>query len=106
VGSSDCDPLFPVEKKSCAGQLFDKKVVLRSGASGEQKGLTEEQELRKNKRRNVTWGYSTAERANLKERLKLRTNGVNARGRAERTQKEDEHMEKSHRFRRISLKNG
>jgi hypothetical protein len=43
--------------------------VLRSGASHGQKGLIEEQELRRNKRRNVTWGYSTAERANLKERL-------------------------------------
>jgi hypothetical protein len=38
-----------------------KKAVLRSGESRGRKGLIEEQEQRKNKRRKATWGYSTAE---------------------------------------------
>jgi hypothetical protein len=65
VGSSDCDPLRPVEKKLRTGQLLtaNEKAVFKSGESRRQKGLIEEQEQRKNKRRKATWGYSTAERA-------------------------------------------
>ncbi|KAJ6609136.1 hypothetical protein B0H10DRAFT_2300698, partial [Mycena sp. CBHHK59/15] len=40
----------------------NEKAVLKSRES-RQKGLIEEQEQRKNKRRKVTWGYSTAKRA-------------------------------------------
>jgi hypothetical protein len=64
MGSSDCDPLRPVEK-SCAqvSCLINKKGLFKSGESRGQKELIEEQEQRKNKRRKATWGYSTAERA-------------------------------------------
>jgi hypothetical protein len=39
----------------------NEKAVLKSRESHGQKGLIEEQEQRKNKRRKVTWEYSTAE---------------------------------------------
>jgi hypothetical protein len=41
----------------------NEKVVLKSGEGRGQKGLIEEQEQRKNKKRKATWGYGTAERA-------------------------------------------
>jgi hypothetical protein len=68
--SNDCDRLRPVKKNlrarvSCL--TANKKAMLKSRESRGQKGLIEEQERRKNERRMVTWGYSTAEK-NLKER--------------------------------------
>jgi hypothetical protein len=65
VGSSDCDPLRPVEK-SCAQVsclTANEKGLFKSGESRGQKELIEEQEQRKNKRRKATWGYSIAEQA-------------------------------------------
>jgi hypothetical protein len=50
------------QQKLRAGQLFDGKCKASVESCG-RKGLIEEQEQRKNKRRKATWGYSTAERA-------------------------------------------
>jgi hypothetical protein len=41
----------------------NEKEVLKSRESRGWKGLIEDEEQRKNKRRKATWGYSTAERA-------------------------------------------
>jgi hypothetical protein len=41
--------------------MGNEKAMLKSREICGQKGLIEEQEQRKNKRRKVTWGYSTAE---------------------------------------------
>jgi hypothetical protein len=43
--------------------MAKEKAVLKSGESHRRNGVIEEQEQRKTKRRKLTWGYSTAERA-------------------------------------------
>jgi hypothetical protein len=43
--------------------MTKEKALLKSGESHRRKGVIEEQEQRKTKRRKLTWGYSTAERA-------------------------------------------
>jgi hypothetical protein len=49
--------------------MANEKAVLKSRESHRRKGLIEQHGQKKTKRRKLTWGYSTAERANLKERL-------------------------------------